>query len=62
MNSLPDNVAQSIISEYVDDEKVLSLALAVMYWSSVGQNPNTTPPQEGKILGTAQKFYQYITG
>lgn len=54
------NAARSIIDEYLEDEKVLALTLAVMYWGSVGTNPKSTPPAEGKIVLTAQVFHRYL--
>ena len=56
------NAVKPIIDEYMDDEKVLALTLAVLYWGNVGQNPKTTPPQEGKIIQTAQVFHRYLMG
>jgi len=49
-----------IIDDFLDDPKVLALALAVEYWGMTNQNPNTSPAKLDTILDTANKFLRYL--
>lgn len=57
MNETP---ASKLIYDYMDDEKVVALALAVTYWGMTNQNPSTQPAKLGTVLDTADKFYRYL--
>lgn len=61
MTNIPEETLSSIVNEYADDDKALSLTLSVYYWSHAVSNPNTTPPKEGSIIKTAQVFEKYLT-
>lgn len=57
-----DTPANSIINDYLDDERVVSLALAVTYWGLTNQNPHTTPAGIGQVLDTAKRFQNHLYG
>lgn len=57
MTNTPVN---NIIDDYLDDPKVVALALAVTYWGLTNQNPNTSPASTGTVLETANKFLHYM--
>lgn len=59
MNETPVN---KILEDYLDDESVIALSLAVTYWGLTNQNPNTTPAGIGQVLETANKFKHYLDG
>lgn len=52
--------ASEIIDEFLDDPKVVALALAVTYWGLTNQNPNTNPASVGTVKDTANQFLYYL--
>jgi hypothetical protein len=59
---MPDVPNDALLNEYFDleDEKVVSLYLSIMYWGMAAQNPQSKPTQVGTLLETAQKFQYYL--
>lgn len=55
-----ESIANQILETYADDEKIVSLTLAVIYWGMISQNPKSTPPDQGKIIELANKFHHWI--
>jgi hypothetical protein len=58
--NMQNNMIDDIMDDYLDNPKVIALALAVEYWGLTNQNPNTSPASTGTVLDTANKFLHYI--
>lgn len=56
-----DTPVDKVFDDYLDDEKIIALALAVQYWGMTNQNPNTSPAKLGTVIDTAQQFRRYLT-
>ena len=45
---------------FVDEERITALTLSVKFWSVISTNPKTTPVTEGRVLQTADRFYDWL--
>lgn len=62
MRDPSETLKNDVLSEYLDDERVLALTLAIWYLNGVHSNPNATPSKIGTLFETSDKITRYLQG
>lgn len=57
---MSDSVSKEVITEWLDNERVLALALAIEFHNGVAANPNATPSGLGTVFDTSDKIIEYV--
>ena len=62
MRDPAESLRQDVLQDYLDDEKVLALTLAIWWLNGVHSNPNATPSKINTVFETSDKIIRYLQG
>lgn len=57
---MSDSTSKEVITEWLDNERVLALALAIEFLNGVAVNPNSTPAGVKKLFETSDQIIEYL--
>jgi len=62
MRDPAESLRQDVLQDYLDDEKVLALTLAIWWLNGVHSNPNATPSKIDTVFKTSDQIIRYLQG
>lgn len=57
---MSDSASKEVITDWLDNERVLALALAIEFLNGVARNPGATPAGIDKLFKNADQIIEYL--